>query len=221
MAKALQCPSCGTKKRIDTLAGSDTFQCEGCGQVTKVPPGIADDHRPSKRAERAHPDPVAAVTSGSGSPPAPPKRRGGGAVAAASGTAAVPVPAATTSAGDLGAGGVVVAAPPVRGSGGRGSPVRGDERLDGAPRPVKIYWRVLAWLVALPISLAAVGIPARRAGYLNSQRLLDVIVENSLTRFVPILVIIVLWALMTAVLVTVMLTVGQRLAARRRSRRSG
>lgn len=226
MAKALQCPSCGTKKRIDTLAGGDSFTCEGCGQVTKVPPGLDVDHRGSRSARRSKPAPVVAATSAAGAPPAPPKRRSGGAgggsavagsaasrsaaIGESAGTAAIPVPPS-----DEPRGGVAVAAPPVRGSGSR----RGAPTGDSAPRPVKAYWRVLAWLVALPIALAAVGIPARGAGYLNSQRLLDVIVEKNFTRFVPILVIVVLWALVTAVLVTVMIAVGQRLASRRRARR--
>lgn len=213
MAKALQCPSCGTKKRIDALAGRDTFQCEGCGQVTKVPPGLQDDHRSTRRAT---PEPVvAAVASQQDAPPAPPKRRGGATVAAGATTAA---PIAAPVIADPAGGGVAVAAPPVRGSGGRRSAPM-DDAPEAAAGQVKVVWRVLAWLVALPIALAAVGIPARRAGYLTSQRLLDVIVDNGLTRFVPILVIIVLWALMTALLVTAFLAIGQRFAARRRRRR--
>lgn len=219
MAKALQCPNCGTKKRIDALAGGDTFQCEGCGQVTKVPPGLHDDHRRGN-ARRSKPAPVvAAAGTNDGAPPAPPKRRAGsvpaaGAVAPAvsvGGTAAIP---ASPAGAPRGGGGVAVAAPP-RGSGARrGAPLGVDAGAD-TPRQVKLHWRVLTWLVALPIALAVVGIPARGAGYLNSQRLLDVIVDNGLTRFVPILVIVVLWAVTTALLVTAILAIGQRLAARR------
>ena len=221
MAKALQCPSCGTKKRIDTLLGGDTFECEGCGQVTKVPPGLQDDHRAAPDSRRKADPVAAAVTSRADTPPAPPKRRSAAAAAGvvATGTAAMSVPAPPVA--DAGGGGVAVGAPPMRGSAGR----RSASILSDAPgdesRPIKVYWRVLAWLVALPIALAAVGIPARGAGYLNSQRLLDVIAHNNLTRFVPILVIVVLWALMTAFLVTAILAVGQRLAARRRQRRHG
>ena len=90
-----------------------------------------------------------------------------------------------------------------------------DDSPEAATGQVKVVWRILTWLVALPIALAVVGIPARGAGYLNSQRLLDVIVDNGLTRFVPILVIVVLWAVTTALLVTAILAIGQRLAARR------
>lgn len=206
MAKALQCPRCGTKKRIDALAGGDTFQCEGCGQLTRIPPGLQDDHRSARSRGRATPAPVVAVASQQDAPPAPPKRRGG--------AAAAPAPVVAEPAG----GGVAVAAPPVRGSGGRRStPI--DDSPEAPAGQVKVVWRALAWLVALPIALAVVGIPARSAGYLNSRRLLDVIVGNGLTRFVPVLVIVVLWALMTALLVTAILGVGQRLAARRRRSR--
>ena len=63
MAKALQCPSCGTKRRIDTLTGSDTFECEGCGQVTKVPPGLQDDHRAAAASVRSKPAPTTATST--------------------------------------------------------------------------------------------------------------------------------------------------------------
>jgi hypothetical protein len=78
--------------------------------------------------------------------------------------------------------------------------------------------RILTWVLALPIGLAIVGIPARQLGYLTSQKLLDVIVKRDLSRFVPIFVIVVLWALVTAVLVTVFIEGGRRLMLRHRSR---
>jgi NADH:ubiquinone oxidoreductase subunit 5 (subunit L)/multisubunit Na+/H+ antiporter MnhA subunit len=78
--------------------------------------------------------------------------------------------------------------------------------------------RILTWVIALPIALAIVGIPARQLGYLTSQKLLDVIVKTDLLRFVPILVVIVLWALVTAALVTVLVEGGRRLMVRHRAR---
>ena len=68
------------------------------------------------------------------------------------------------------------------------------------------------WVVALPIALVAVGIPARKAGYLTGQKLLDVIVKHDLGRFVPLLVIVALWALVTAILVTLFLAAVERLS---------
>jgi hypothetical protein len=75
---------------------------------------------------------------------------------------------------------------------------------------------VLCWVIALPLGLAIVGLPARKAGYLSSQKLLDVIVKSDLSRFVPIIVIILLWALVSALLVTLFVEGGRRLMLRRR-----
>jgi hypothetical protein len=107
---------------------------------------------------------------------------------------------------------VTVAAPP---EGRDGAPARRRDREDrrgGAGDGDLPRWmRVLAWVVALPIALVAVGLPARKAGYLNSDRLLDVIVKQDLGRFVPLVVIVALWALVTAVLVTLFLEGAKRL----------
>jgi hypothetical protein len=80
--------------------------------------------------------------------------------------------------------------------------------------------RLVAWIVALPIALVAVGLPARKAGYLTGQRLLDVLVDHDVGRFIPLLVIVALWALVTAVLVTLFLEGGHWFAARRADRRA-
>jgi uncharacterized integral membrane protein len=81
--------------------------------------------------------------------------------------------------------------------------------------------RVLAWVVALPLGLILVGIPARQAGYLSSQKLLDVIVKRDLGRFVPLVLVVLLWALVSALLVTLFVAGGHRLRQRRRDRSSG
>ena len=71
-------------------------------------------------------------------------------------------------------------------------------------------------MLAVPIGLAIVGIPARVLGYLTSQKLLDVFVKHTLARFVPLLVIVVLWALATTVLVEVFVEGGRWIMLRRR-----
>jgi hypothetical protein len=76
-------------------------------------------------------------------------------------------------------------------------------------------------VLAVPIGLAIVGIPARILGYLTSQKLLDVIVKHNLSRFVPLLVIVVLWALATTVLVEIFIEGGRWLMLRRRRRLGG
>jgi hypothetical protein len=98
-----------------------------------------------------------------------------------------------------------------------GAPARDDGRgRDSLP----LALRVGAWVLALPLGLLIVGIPARQLGYLSSQKLLDVIVKRDLGRFLPIVVVIALWALVSAVLVTVFVEGGRRLMVRRRRKKA-
>jgi len=186
MAKALQCPSCGTKTSLDSHAAGETFGCERCGQTLKVPPGMGGR---------------SGGESPGGPSPVPPRRArpvmtaGGG--VATGGTAVLSAPAAAP-----------VAAPPIAPPPGRGALGGGRDSL---PLPIRIG----VWVLALPIGLAIVGIPARAAGYLSSQKLLDVLVKRDLGRFLPLLAIVALWALVTAVLVTVFVEGGRRLMLRR------
>ena len=101
----------------------------------------------------------------------------------------------------------------MRPTGPVGAPVRDrGEGRDALP----LALRVGAWVIALPLGLLIVGIPARQLGYLSSQKLLDVIVKRDLGRFLPIVVVIALWALVSAVLVTLLVEGGRRLMLRRR-----
>jgi len=100
-------------------------------------------------------------------------------------------------------------------------------RTKGADaRPAKqrtqLPWpfRVLAWVIAIPLGLALVGIPARKAGYLSSQKLLDIVIERDLDRYVPLAVIVILWALVTALLVQLLVEGGGWLMRRRQARRA-
>jgi hypothetical protein len=102
--------------------------------------------------------------------------------------------------------------PVVIGTTGMSAPPLRPPRDDSAT-PSRLV-RILAWVVALPIALVAVGVPARKAGYLTGQKLLDVIVKHDLGRFVPLVVIVLLWALVTAVLVTLFLAAVARLSHR-------
>lgn len=205
MAKALQCPSCGATTRLDAVPAGGAVRCESCGQTMKAPPGVG------RRS--------AASSEGGGAAAAPPPRRsrsrapaGAGAPVAAGGGTAVmaqgPAPAPPRPAA------APVAAPPVRPSEPASAPARTDER-DALP----LALRIGAWVLALPLGLAIVGIPARQLGYLSSQKLLDVIVKRDLGRFLPIVVIIALWALVSAVLVTLFVEGGRRLMLRRRRKR--
>ena len=89
-------------------------------------------------------------------------------------------------------------------------------RREGLP----LGLRILVWVIALPLGLLIVGLPARSAGYLTSQKLLDVIVKHDVGRFVPIVVIVALWALVTALLVTGLVEGGRWWMLRRRERKA-
>jgi hypothetical protein len=87
---------------------------------------------------------------------------------------------------------------------------------DSAPDALPVLFRILIWVIALPIGLALVGIPARKAGYLSSQKLLDVVIKHNLDRFFPLAVIVVLWALVTAIVVHLLAEGGRAWRHKRR-----
>jgi len=129
-----------------------------------------------------------------------------------------------TAGGGVSGGGTAVLSAPAAPSGTPPlvRPVAGG--VPGAPdgrtrENLPLVLRVLAWVVALPLGLAIVGFPARKAGVLSSQDLLDVIVERDLGRFVPLVVVVLLWALVSAVLVTIFVDGGRRLMLRRQRKR--
>jgi hypothetical protein len=161
------------------------------------------------------------VSTGQGAPPPP--RRG-------SGSATDPAPPAPRRR-ERNAEPVVVqptvAAPVSAGAAGKPPKTPKPSKPGGAQaRPAKartqLPWpfRVLAWVIAIPLGLALVGIPARKAGYLSSQKLLDIVIERNLDRYLPLAVIVILWALVTALLVQVLVEGGGWLMRRREERRA-
>ena len=79
MAKALECPACGAKHRLDGLEPSTTFRCERCGQTLKVPASLAAARADADAARRT----VSSTTSpdaasGAGTVAPPPRRRTSG-----------------------------------------------------------------------------------------------------------------------------------------------
>jgi len=93
--------------------------------------------------------------------------------------------------------------------------------VDGTgPRKVAWPFRILAWLIALPLGLFAVVVPARRLGFLSGQRLLDVVVGTGWSRYWRVLLIAPAWALVTTLLVHLMLFGLRKLGERRRTIRA-
>lgn len=201
MARSVQCPNCGARQAVGT-GSTAQLRCQRCGRPIAVPA------RPSTSAA-----PVA------GGPVAPPVPRRRGRVAApggeGAGTAVIspdapPRTVSVSSAAPVGAVAPIAVPPTAR---DRGAALPG---IDGGRRRTLPRWvRVLAWIVAIPLSLAIVGVPARMAGYLTGQRIGDIVLKHDLDRFVPLVVIVVLSALVCTILVTIFIEGGSRLLARR------
>ncbi|MGQ0805312.1 MAG: hypothetical protein ACT4PI_15790 [Actinomycetota bacterium] len=189
MAKALQCPACGSRHPLSDLPDAPTFRCSGCGRALKVParvrPASARPGAPSTSPRPSAPDRTATMPAG------------GGAAAAAGGVAAPPAP------------------PPPRPP----TPSRRDRRPAPGPDPRHVAWpfRMIAWLIAVPVGLILVVGPARKFGFLSGQRLLDVLVGTGYGRYWRVLAIAPAWALVTAVLVQLMLVGMRKLGDRRRA----
>jgi len=77
------------------------------------------------------------------------------------------------------------------------------------------YWRILAWVVAIPLGLLVTGWPAFRFDLLNKDDLLDVFVGEGSGRYVRLLLFAAAWALVTALLVQLFVEGGRWFAARR------
>jgi len=230
MAKALKCPACGTTHRLDELDGATKFRCDECGQSLKVPnihvttrTKTATDGEPAAdgsddakdgaagdsdgRAEDYFaPDVTATETAApmalasAAVPPPPPRRRAPGAprgreIVGASATIRV-------SDGD---GAAAVAAPV-------------PERESATRKRVRWYWRILAWIAAVPVGFVITVWPAYEFGLIRKDDVLDVFVGSGAGRYTRLAIVTVLWALVTALLVQLFVEGGRWWVARRRRR---
>lgn len=204
MAKALQCPACGRKHPVATLPDAPTFPCSGCGQSLKVPAQFRGLAVPPA-AVAAKPDAPAAASPAHSAPPSPPVSppvspppSGGTAVLP-------PVP-------DDGPR-VRAAAPPPVPRVARPRPSQPEtsflRRLGGMP------FRLLAWVVAIALGGIITVSVARTTGWLSGQRLVDVFTGTGISRYLRVMAIVPVWAIVTTLLVTLIVE-GTRWLARAR-----
>ena len=210
MARALECPACGARHRLDTLPDTPTFRCDRCGQVLKVPDAVV-------ASRQAGGDGAATATGAGGAvaaataPAPPPRRRGGGAPtgptvsATSSATATLPATVAAANAGG-------------QDDGSR----RARRAAQTAPPPertkVRLYWRIVAWVVAVPLGFVITAWPAFELGLIKKDDVLDVFVGEGSGRYLRLLIGAAIWALVTALLVQLFVEGGRAYAARRRAR---
>jgi hypothetical protein len=194
MAKALECPACGAKHRLHDLGSTPTFRCDRCGQTLKVPASVI--------AERAD---ASASTAGSGAAPVmtPPQRRAGGA------------PGATEVIGASGA------LAPAAGGDAPSSPIEPQPGATARPRVRRVhwYWRLLAWVVALPVGFVVTGLPAYEFKLIRKDDVLNLFVGSGSGRYTRLVIVTLIWAVVTAVLVQCLIEGGRWWSARRRARR--
>jgi hypothetical protein len=201
MAKALQCPSCGRKHPVATLPQTATFPCSGCGQSLKVPaqfrqPTGSERVRPPAAPVAADRTRVLRAAAPQAAPPvaAPPVER------RRPPTRPAPVPPPIDRNGD--------GEPPRRAPASESSQSR-LARLGTAPL------LLLAWAVAIALGGVITVYVARKTGWLSGQRLVDVFTGTGLSRYLRVIAIVPVWAVVTTVLVTIMVEGGRWLARAR------
>jgi hypothetical protein len=179
------------RHRLDGLEPATTFRCERCGQKLLVP----------SVTTVASPSAARAVDAGAAVMP-PPRRRsdgsGSGTGAAAAAGVAVTLPASGTP-------------PPATPDVARARSGRPAER----PR-VRWYWRLLAWIVAVPLGFVIAVVPSYEFGLISKDDVFDAFFGSGTDRYVRLGIVTLIWAVVTAVLVQVFIEVGRAMANRRR-----
>ncbi len=92
------------------------------------------------------------------------------------------------------------------------------EREAAERKRVRWYWRILAWIAAVPIGFVITVWPAYEFGLIRKDDVLDVFVGSGAGRYTRLAIVTVLWALVTALLVQLFVEGGRWWAARRRRR---
>src|SRR5439155_4537646 len=149
MARALECPACGARHRLDNLPDTPTFRCDRCGQALKVPTPVssAGGDGPPPPARRSGRAPVA---------PPPSRRNPAPQNGAADPTATQAAPVRNAAAVSA----TVAAAGPAEEAEDARRRARRRTKLTGARQKVAWYWRLLAWIVAVPVGFVITAWPA-------------------------------------------------------------
>jgi hypothetical protein len=81
------------------------------------------------------------------------------------------------------------------------------------------YWRLAAWIVAVPVAFVVTAWPAYEFGLIRKDDVLDVFVGSGTGRYTRLAVFTLIWALVTAVLVQLLVEGGRWWSRRRRAAR--
>jgi hypothetical protein len=225
MARALECPACGHRHRLDSIPDAATFRCEQCGQVLKAPSPVSSQPGAPPPPARGSSAPA---RTGAPAPVAPPPRRttnaptddGNTRVAPVRTAAGVSATVAATAAADPSNGDGP--APDARGRRGRPAPAAPAAPAKAPRAKVHWYWRLVAWIVAVPLAFVVTAWPAYKLGFIKKDDLLDIFVGTGTGRYVRLGIVTLVWAVVTALLVQLFVEGGRaRANRRRRSRAAG
>jgi hypothetical protein len=213
MARALECPACGARHRLDGIPDSPTFRCDRCGQVLKAP-GPVSTGGPPPPPRRAGGDPASVAP--------PPRRRDPAAAEQTvaeqpSGDPATRVAPVSTAAA---VSATVSAAGPAEEATNGSRRGRAPKPAMSTPKSKRVswYWRLVAWVVAVPLGFVITAWPAYELGFIKKNDVLDIFVGTGVGRWVRLAIATAVWALVTALLVQLFVEGGRSWAARRRTR---
>jgi len=208
MARALECPACGARHRLDQIPDAPTFRCDRCGQVRMVPPPMSTGGPPPPpRRSNGGPTTIAP----------PPRRRDPNAPAVTTADPATRAAPVTTAAA---VSATVSAAGPAEDASDDRRRERASKTSAPAPQRKRVawYWRLLAWVVAVPLGFVVTAWPAYELGFIKKDDVLDIFVGTGSGRYVRLAIATAVWALVTALLVQLFVEGGRAWAARRRAR---
>jgi hypothetical protein len=188
MARAVQCPACGQAHPLDTLAGTPTFSCAGCGRTLRTPTELV---RPSGAtpAVRGASGPVPKVATSKPAQSNPAAR------------VAKPKPKAAASNGAS--------------AGASTSSARRDRpRRTGAGK-LGLPVRIGAWVVAVGLGLLLTWFVASAFGFISRSQLVDMFRSSTPTNYIRLFLLIPVWAFMSACLATAFIEGTRMFLARR------
>jgi hypothetical protein len=191
MARAVQCPACGEAHPVDTLEGTPTFSCAGCGRTLRTPTELV---RPSGATPAVRSGPESAPTAA-----AQPSR------AARRAPARTPKPRSRSTG---------TSSPSSR------APDRAPRPRRVGIGMLSLPVRVAAWIVAVVIGLLLTWFVASAFGFISRSQIVDMFRSSRATNYTRLFLLIPMWAFMSACLATALIE-GTRLVVARRDRLSG
>lgn len=191
MARVVQCPACGQAHPLDTLAGTPTFSCTGCGRTLRTPTELVrpSGATPAVRATpNAAPKPSDATPRPVPAPSRPPRSR---------------IASGETDAAAAGAAGRSKASKP--------RSRRSRKRSGTLTLPVRIG----AWVVAVLFGLLLTWLVASAFGFISRSQIVDMFRSSSPGNYIRLFLLIPVWAFMSACVATAIIEGTRYFLARR------